>query len=204
MHIVIEIKKFVPMVSIERVLKLFNNFMQMKAQNHSEQIVIDEDLFVYIVEKYDGFSLMMNFTQNIDDRIKYLKDHGEDGDNRGLMLASNQLTLQQVVHKSLKINDLYQSTLQLMSEQIISKIKQEVNLCVLDPNENVPLKPNENSVLTLNSIVIPTVENSMFDIDQTSQKLNPNGASTYDGVHTKSNQKVDVMVYPIDILQYIS
>jgi len=44
----------------------------------------------------------------------------------------------------------------------------------------------------------------MFDIDLTSGKLNPNGATTYDGVHLRSKQKVEVLVYPIDILQYVS
>jgi hypothetical protein len=56
--------------------------------------VIDEDLFVYIVEKYDGLSRMTDFTVNVDDRIKYLAGHSEQKDNRGLVLASNQLTVQ--------------------------------------------------------------------------------------------------------------
>jgi len=56
--------------------------------------VIDEDLFVYIVEKYDGLSRMTDFTVNVDDSIKYLASHSESKDNRGLILASNQKTVQ--------------------------------------------------------------------------------------------------------------
>lgn len=149
MHILLEEKKFVPMVSIERLLKLITNYTKIKAEEQSDQIVIDEDLFVYIVEKYDGISRMMDFTINVDDRIKYLAGHNEQKDNRGLVLASNQLTVQQVALKSSKINDLYQSTLQLMSDRVISKIKSEVFLCVLDPANNVQLLPNEISVITL-------------------------------------------------------
>ena len=52
-----------------------------------------------------------------------------------------------------------------MSEQVISKIKSEVFVCVLDPVKNVQLLPNEISLMILNGLVIPTIENSMFDID---------------------------------------
>lgn len=52
-----------------------------------------------------------------------------------------------------------------MSEQVISKIKNEVSVCVLDPAMNVQLNPNENSLLILGGLVIPTIENSLFDID---------------------------------------
>lgn len=149
MHILLEEKKFVPMVSIERLLKLITNYTKITAEEQSDQIVIDEDLFVYIVEKYDGLSRMIDFTVNVDDRIKYLAGLNEQKDNRGLVLASNQLTVQQVALKSSKINDLYQSTLQLMSDRVISKIKSEVFLCVLDPAKNVQLLPNEISVITL-------------------------------------------------------
>ena len=65
----------------------------------------------------------------------------------------------------MKLNNLYQSTLELMSEQVISKIKSEVFVCVLDPVKNVQLLPNEISLMILNGLVIPTIENSMFDID---------------------------------------
>ena len=39
----------------------------------------------------------------------------------------------------MQLNNLYQSTLELMSEQVISKIKSEVFVCVLDPVKNVQL-----------------------------------------------------------------
>lgn len=94
MHILLEEKKFVPMVSIERLVKLITNYTKIKSEEQSDQIVIDEDLFVYIVEKYDGLSRMMEFTVNVDDRIKYLASSSESKDNRGLILASNQKTVQ--------------------------------------------------------------------------------------------------------------
>ena len=31
-----------------------------------QNVLIDEDLFVYIVEKYDGLSRMMEFTTNVE------------------------------------------------------------------------------------------------------------------------------------------
>jgi len=52
-------------------------------------VLIDEDLFVYIVEKYDGLSRMMEFTSNVNDRSCYLQRHTHEISMRGLDLASN-------------------------------------------------------------------------------------------------------------------
>jgi len=51
--------------------------------------LIDEDLFVYIVEKYDGISRMMEFVSNLTDKATYLQRHTYELSMRGLNMFSN-------------------------------------------------------------------------------------------------------------------
>ena len=54
-----------PLVSINKIAKFFKNYHYIDNQNGekgSSSILIDEDLFVYIVEKYDGFSRLVEQT----------------------------------------------------------------------------------------------------------------------------------------------
>ena len=53
-------------------------------------MLIDEDLFVYIVEKYDGISRMMEFVGNLEDKSTYLQRHTYELGMRGLNMMSNQ------------------------------------------------------------------------------------------------------------------
>jgi hypothetical protein len=62
MHILIDEKKALPTLSINKVAKFFKNYGYIDPNGGSKggnAILIDEDLFVYIVEKYDGFSRLV-------------------------------------------------------------------------------------------------------------------------------------------------
>jgi hypothetical protein len=53
-------------------------------------VLIDQDLFVYIVERYDGISRMMEFVGNLEDRSTYLQRHTYEINMRGLNMLANQ------------------------------------------------------------------------------------------------------------------
>ena len=95
LHILLEEKKLQPLLSIDRIVKLLSNYkwVQLNDGSGSGSVLIDEDLFVYIVEKYDGLSRMMDFVGNVEDRSTYLQRHTYEINMRGLSMASNQKTL---------------------------------------------------------------------------------------------------------------
>lgn len=63
MHILIEEKKLLPLISIDRVCRFFSNYKYLDIQDGgNNSVLIDEDLFCYIVEKYDGISRMMELS----------------------------------------------------------------------------------------------------------------------------------------------
>jgi hypothetical protein len=58
-HVLLDNHKQNPLISIERINKLIANYKHVET-GESGSVRIDEDLFVYIVEMYDGFSRLMN------------------------------------------------------------------------------------------------------------------------------------------------
>jgi hypothetical protein len=52
-------------------------------------VLIDEDLFVYIVERFDGLSRMRELSDGIKDRSGYLSRHIYELNMRGLHMLSN-------------------------------------------------------------------------------------------------------------------
>lgn len=83
-------------------------------------------------------------------------------------------------------------------------IKDEALVCVIDEDKNKEIGPNDSQVLILAGLVIPTIENSLFDIDYNSLKALPNGAQTYEGLFLKTKENIEVIIYPAEILQYVS
>ena len=55
----------------------------------STSVLINEDLFVYIVEKYDGFSRLVEQTSVLFDKSTYIQRHVFELGLRGLNMLAN-------------------------------------------------------------------------------------------------------------------
>lgn len=80
---------------------------------------------MYIVERYDGLSRMMEFVNNVEDRSTYLSRHTYEINMRGFSMASNQLIIKKLNKKSKVLNELYEGTLVLIASEIMRLIKNE-------------------------------------------------------------------------------
>lgn len=77
MHILIDEKKSLPVISISKLAKFLQNYQYIDKEGiekgtNSAAILIDEDLFVYIVEKYDGFSRLVELINQFEEKASYL------------------------------------------------------------------------------------------------------------------------------------
>ncbi len=63
LHVLVDEKKATPVISISKISKFFRNYQYIDKEGlekgNTSAILIDEDLFVYIVERYDGFSRLV-------------------------------------------------------------------------------------------------------------------------------------------------
>ena len=90
----------------------------------SGNVLIDEDLFVYIVEKFDGLSRMRELQEGVNDRSGYLSRHIYELNMRGLNMLSNQQTVKRLCRKTFELNRLYESTSILLAGEVTRLIKE--------------------------------------------------------------------------------
>jgi hypothetical protein len=93
LHMLIDEKKSTAVVSINKIEKFFKSYLYIDKdgveKGSSSAILIDEDLFVYIVEKYDGFSRLVDETNNLNEKAAYLQRHVFEINLRGLNMLAN-------------------------------------------------------------------------------------------------------------------
>ena len=103
----------------------------------SGSVLIDEDLFVFIVERYDGFSRLVEITNQLEEKSSYLQRHVFEINLRGLSMLSNQKTVEKLHKKAVRLNELFESSLILLAGEATRLMKEEAQLCVLDPSTNI-------------------------------------------------------------------
>ena len=206
MHILLEDKKSSPLIQIERIAKLLSNYRSVENKDGSGPVLIDEDLFVYIVERYDGLSRMIELAENVSDRSSYLQRHFNDITKNGFDLLANQKTVEKIQKKAKNLNDLYSSTLVLLAGEITKILKEEAKTCLLDPvyQSERQILADASQVGDLHSISLPTIEQTQYEIDFTSMESIPCGAIRYKGHILSGRAPISVIVYPNETLQYTS
>ena len=78
---------------------------------------------------------------------------------------ANQKTVEKLKSKQLQLNELYESTLVLLAGEAGRLMKNEAQLCVLDPSSNTNQIVNSQNSNVIDAIEVPLLENTQFDID---------------------------------------
>ncbi len=126
----IDEKKSQPLVSLNKISKFLKNYQYIDSEGlekggNSTAILIDEDLFVYIVERYDGFSRMVELMAQLEEKASYLQRHVFEVNLRGLNLMSNQKTVEKLHRKAVKLNEIFESALILLAGEASRLMKEE-------------------------------------------------------------------------------
>ena len=77
-------------------------------------------------------------------------------------------------------------------------------MCVLDPTHNIDNIVSDQNIGVLTSVSLPTIENCSYEIDYATVQSLPCGANKYFGKMVATREQIEVMLYPADILQYVS
>lgn len=83
-------------------------------------------------------------------------------------------------------------------------IRDEAQLCVLDPTHSINTIVNDTKVGALSAVSVPVIESSQFDIDGNTMESLQCGASRYEGLMGKERKRVEVLMYPRECLNYPS
>jgi hypothetical protein len=93
LHVLLEEKRAQPLVAIERMASFLRGYKGLDEGSGqaggSSSLLIDEDLFVYIVERYDGFSRLVEQFTAVEERAQYIARHTHEINLRGLDMLAN-------------------------------------------------------------------------------------------------------------------
>ncbi len=80
------------MISIEKAAKFLRNYSCLDEETGKaggSTLLINQDLFVYIVERYDGFSRLLEQFTAVEERAQYISKHTHEINLRGLNMLAN-------------------------------------------------------------------------------------------------------------------
>jgi hypothetical protein len=96
LHVLLEEKKAMPLISCQRMADFLRSYKNADDEVQTGPLLIDEDLFVYIVERYDGFSRLLEQFNAVEDRAQYISRHTHEIKLRGLTMLANQVNLDMI------------------------------------------------------------------------------------------------------------
>lgn len=117
-----------PLITIQRTANFFRSYESLDEETGKaggNTLLINEDLFVYIVERYDGFSRLLEQFTAVEERAQYISRHTHEINLRGLNMLANQLNLEKIHRRAIGINSLYDSALVLLASQANRMIRDE-------------------------------------------------------------------------------
>jgi hypothetical protein len=79
---------------------------------------------------------------------------------RGLDMLANQMNLEKIHRRAQAVNGLYESTLVLLAGESNRLIRDEAQLCVLDPTYSINTIVNDTKVGALSAVSVPVIESS--------------------------------------------
>ena len=107
----------------------------------------------------------MELSLAANDKSSYISRHIYEINSRGLNMLSNQKTVQILGKKTNALSNLYNSTMILLAGEVNRLIKEEAQMCMLDPTYNIDTIVSDQNIGVLTSVSLPTIENSSYDID---------------------------------------
>ena len=207
MHILLEEKKLNPLIAIEQISKFFTNYkyLDFKDGSGSNSVLIDEKLFRYIVEKYDGLSRMMELSTTTEDRSGCISRHIIELKLRFVNVLSNKNLSNswKESKKAKKALPQHNAPASWWSQQTYQKWGLDV--CSW-PTQNFGNIVSDKNIGVLTSVSLHTIENCSYGIDYTTVESLLCGANKYFGkmMAMATREQIEVMLYPADILQYVS
>lgn len=110
------------LINIELATKILKNYNFVQTSANEISITIDEDLFVFIVSKFDGLSRLVNLINNLYNTTSYSSRHSFEFNLWGLSLLSNQRILKRLIWKAHALCSTFDSSLKMIAKQSIQMI----------------------------------------------------------------------------------
>ena len=193
-------------VSTERI----NEFLQQYSTSPfytlnppgAEEILVNEDMFVLIVQHFDGYSVLLNKASELFEKSQYIATHRTEFCTRGCSLLANSGMIQRLKEGARILTLNLKDALVSLSSFGLRLIKNAAQSALIDPATSALLtKRNE---VTPDEIVkkypVPDIDPHIIRIDKRFKAVKRNGYTCYRGSLIDSDTPVRILVYNSDVL----
>jgi len=167
----------------------------------TEELMVNEDMFVMIVQHFDGFSVLLNKSGLICEKAEYIVSHKKEYFTRGCSLFTNYFILERLKKNSKKLALNLNDAMVNLSLHSLNLIKSAALSSLADPLLNTTGKyliDNETDIVK--EYTLPNIDPSLVQISKKSKVIYGNGYTCYKGTIISSGQSVRIMKYESSVL----
>ena len=199
-------KNQIPSISISKISDFFEQYntspFYSRNSSGTEEIMVNEDMFVLIVQHFDGFSVLLNKSTEFYEKIQYVSSHREQFITRGLSLLSNILFFERLFSQTRLFSINLMETLTWLSSFAMQILQQTAFKSAFDSTKNFPElafvdEPPSEIILRY---PIPYIDPSLIKIDERSKTLLPSGCICYNGEIVENKNPIIIHVFSSEVL----
>jgi len=174
------------------------------SQPGNEEILVNEDMFVMIVQHFDGFSVLLNRTGEVSEKAQYVQSHKSEFITRGCSLLANSLMLERLKNGANLLAMNLKDTLVNLVSHGLRLIRSATSSMLIDPNTmNKPAQQksfSESELELIKKYPVPEIDPKVIQLDKKFRPIQKNGCTICKGVLIDTNTPVRIVVYNSQLL----
>jgi len=194
-------KDYQPCVSIPQLQNFLSRYIinsnYTGESTLAEELLVDEDLFVSIVQHFDAFMLLNTKSYNLSEMAKYLVNHKEELKVRGCGILSNAMLMERILKEGKSLVLDFRDLLGNIANSILEHIKKEMQA-------KLHKKARSMTFNIVQSYKVPELDPKHISVTKTSKWTLPSGCVCYKGIYEPENKPVIIHVYSTNVLGRIS
>ncbi len=198
-----------PCVIIEKLVNFLQQYstnpFYTRRQTGAEELLVDEDLFVSIVQHFDGFNVLNEKTYQLAESASYLASHRQELKSRGCAILANDSMLIRLVEGAKSLALSLRDTLVGVSNTCLELIKGAAREELLGkPADSESAKvPTLLDTTMADSCKIPEIDPRSIQVDKESRWILPSGCTCYKGTF-EHQKRIQIQVYNTQMLNRVS
>jgi len=207
-------KDHMPTISITKLTTFLSQYGSNSVrtkENLENEFLVNEELFVMIVQHFDGFTVLNNKTYTLYENINYLDKHYEEIKSRGTKILSNANMIDRIMNGAkglvLNLRDSLVTIANIAINAIRNEAKQKLLPSVIDSKEEAALKAklSTTSAASIIDNYRPVeIDPRTINVEKDSKFVLPSGCTCYKGTYGQEKIPIQINVYSTHVLSRIS
>ena len=191
-----------PCVILEKLIAFLRQYstnpLYTSRQTGAEELLVDEDLFVCIVQHFDGFNVLNEKTYRLNESATYMMAHKEDLKTRGCAIVANNSLMKRLLIGTKDLALSLRNTLIGVSNTCLERIKEAARETIIGKERTE--KASTLSDISIDSYKVPEIDPRNIHVDKESKWALPSGCTCYKGTYGHERTPIQIQVYNTELL----